>query len=289
METLKILYRSFYDTSLSSTFIVRGKDVGFKILFLLALIGALVTAGQVGTVVSSFSGTFVRNLLKDIPAVTIRDGKIQEEIRIFKKFNEKNEAYSYSSDNENSEMHLNIKRSGGSFFFDVDTTVDTPPLDYMSEDGIFVSKMAIWLAGQNKIQSIKFSDIIEDDELVIDQSTWDKMFSTFKNKVLKYIVIFTALLLFAVFSILLTLLWLVLSFVVSVFALVMRKQLTFEQKMRTAILALTPAVILKNAAGYAELVLPLPISFLIVLAYIYIYLKSADTDADDRTDMQGAV
>lgn len=252
MEAIKLLYRSFYDKSLFPDFIIRGKELGVKALCFLSLLIAVVTTGVLYSNVSKLSFQPLQTLVEGIPALTIKDGEIQESVIVTK----------------------DIMSNSDDFFMIVDTVSETPQLDNLPDTGIYVFKKGVLASAGNRAHSFLFKDFVpEDKTVVVDQAFFRNIFDQAKS-VLK-----TVLIPVSFFSVWFLSFWgalnlLLLAVVVSyVFSAVMKKHPPLDQRVRAALVSLLPPLVLSVIAGFSGVFIPQTLYVVIGMIYMYLHFK----------------
>ncbi|MGN0903628.1 MAG: DUF1189 family protein, partial [Alphaproteobacteria bacterium] len=94
MNSFSLMYRSFFDMQLVSSFVKENKAVGLKALFVLSLILSLLTAifSYIALIFLSYQD--IKPFVQNLPEIRLEDGQIVAPENYEKKFiNKKNELF----------------------------------------------------------------------------------------------------------------------------------------------------------------------------------------------------
>ena len=213
------LYRVFYDRSLFSVYIEKGKGNGIKILLILTLFTAFCFALRLFWLFSLIPPQLIDEFITQAPEITMENGIITAP---------ENHHYSYISEK-------------GRIFFVFDTTGEPINLKNLPPTGIYITTDAIITVRQGELRRFPFIKVLNDANFSLDQNNIRtaveeslSLSRMFVPPVMFFFCIpgvFSAYFFMSLFS-------LAASFIMTRFVKV---PLTFQQRTRLAVLSLMPA------------------------------------------------
>lgn len=256
MESLKLLFKSFYDISLSQKFVIKGKKLGIGAFVWVAFIATVCLSASFYEKVSSTSFDLFRPLVSDLPVLTITDGQAVGNVIVSKDIMGKND----------------------DIFFVVNTSSEQADFKDLPSKGIYVAKGGIFVKNGSQIRSFDFKEILPKGTTVIDEDFYENTFNIIKSVILKvFLPLFFIFFFLGYFWGALNLL-LVFSFFSYVFSRFMHRTPTLEQRVRIVVLSMLPAMVLRILAGCFGLFFPFALYALICLVYMFTYFKRMDKD-----------
>ena len=246
------LYRVFYDRTLFSLYVEKGRGYGVKPLFVLTLFAALCLSVRVLLSFSSVAPQAVDGFVSKTPQIVFEKGEI---------VSPKDERFSYVS-----------KEAG--FFFVFDTTQNPVNLTGLPETGVYMTADALMTVRRNQMHRVPLVKIFEKSDFTLDQndirSGIAEMLSLFKLFLPPVMFLFCMPGIFCAYFVM-TLLGAVLSFFMT---RRMKMPLKREQRLRLAALSVMPAGIINVTAvllgvhfhsGWFEIA--------IIAVFMYCFLK----------------
>lgn len=251
MGSFKLLYKSFYDASLFSEFVMKGKKLGIAPLALVSFISTALITLLLYILVSSFSFNALRPLFTGLPELTVTDGEVRGDVIVTK----------------------DVMGKSKDFFFVVNTSSETADFSGLPDTGIFVAKKDVFFKGGKRIHSLAFKEFLPSGTTVLNESFFENGFNTVKGAVLKvFLPIFClAFFVFSFWGLMNALLFFV--FISYVFSAAMKKSPTLEQRTRIAALSLLPSAVLSIITGVFGVTFSYAIYFIISLVYMFTYFK----------------
>lgn len=249
MNSFSLMYRSFFDMNLVSSFVKGSKAVGLKALFMLSLIVSLLAAVFSYIAFVSLSHQDIKPFLKGMPEIRLENGQIVEPKNYEKRF-----------------VNENV-----GFFFVFDTTGNPVSLNGLPPTGIYITRDEMTSYQGYETRTVSFRRFADTD-MTFNPDTIE---TTFKKTVsfLRYTppLIFLLLLpsvffVYAAVTFLFTL-------VSHVFSFFFKQEMTFDQRVRISVISLLPIFILKAAAFFAGASINFWVSLLLPLAYMFCYFQ----------------
>lgn len=251
MGSFKLFYKSFYDASLFSDFVMNGKKLGIGSLAWLSFISTALITLLLYLFIASFSFDVVRPLFAGVPELTVTDGEVQGDVIITKDVMGKNQ----------------------DFFFVVNTSSETPDFSGLPETGVYIAKKAVFFKGNSQIKPLEFTEFLPAGTIVLNEAFFEKGFNVLKTAGLTvFLPMFcTVFLIFSFWGMMNLLLFFI--FVSYFFSAAMKKAPTLEQRTRVAVLSMLPSIILSIIAGAFGVVFSYVLYFVVSAVYMFTYFK----------------
>lgn len=256
MESLKLLFKSFYDISLFQEFVIKGKKLGIGAFVWVAFIATVCLSVSFYGKVSEISFDLFRPLVADLPVLTVTDGQAVGNVIVSKDIMGKND----------------------DFFFVINTSSEQADFKDLPSKGIYVAKGGFFVKNGTQIRSFDFKEVLPKGTTVIDQTFFENTFNIVKSFILNiFLPIFFIFFFVGSFWGALNLLLLFLFFSYA-FSRIMHRTSTLEQRVRIVELSMLPAMVLRILAGCFGLFFPFALYALICLVYMFTYFKRADKE-----------
>ncbi|MBR1777746.1 MAG: DUF1189 family protein [Alphaproteobacteria bacterium] len=245
------LYRVFYDRTLFSLYIEKGKGYGIKLLFILTLFTAFCFALRLFWLFSLVPSRLIDEFAAQIPEIKMEKGEITAP---------ENHHYTYISEN-------------GRVFFVFDTSGEPINLKDLPSAGIYITADAIVTARYGELRRVPFVKVLSKPDFYLSQNnirsvikealSLSKIFVPPVMFVFCIPGIFSAYFFMAIFG-------LAVSFIMVRFVKI---DLTWEQRARLAVLSIMPASVLNALSITFNIGAPLELfSIAIILIYMFCFL-----------------
>ncbi len=249
------LYRVFYDKTLFSSFVEKGKGYGFKLLFILTLFVAFCLALRVFFFFFSLSPELISQIAAQMPEIIIEKGKI---------ISPENYKYSYVS-------------SDKSVFFVFDTAKEPLKLQGLPKNGIYITSDALVSVNANKLKRIPLVQLLDGSDFILNQNSmqqWgNKTVSLMKVLVPPLSFVFCLPGVFSMYF-LVSVFYMIVSYIMTS---VMKKNLLWDQRMRLAVLSILPTYILNALSFLLGFSVHIDrMSVVITLIYMFCFLKDGE-------------
>ena len=246
------LYRVFYDRTLFSLYVEKGKGYGLKPLFFLTLFAALCLSLRLLWTFSAVTPQAVDGFVSKIPQIVFEKGEI---------VSPENERFSY------------VSQEAG-FFFVFDTTKNPVNLTGLPDTGIYMTSDALVTVRRNQTHRVPFVKLFEKPDFTLDQnnirSGIEEMLSLLKIFLPPVMFVFCIPGIFCAYVIM-TLFGVVLSFFMT---RQMKMPLKREQRVRLSVLSIMPAGIINVTAVLLGVHFHLGLFEIAVVAvFMYCFLK----------------
>ena len=250
MNSFSLMYRSFFDMQLVSSFVKENKAVGLKALFVLSLILSLLTAifSYIALIFLSYQD--IKPFVQNLPEIRLEDGQIVAPENYEKKF-------------------INKKNV---LFFVFDTTGRPVSLQGLPSRGIYITRNEIITYRGYETRIISFKGFAGSD-VVINPETLETAF----NRTVSFLRIYMPFLLFILlvpsaffFYSAIVFLFTLISYIYSFF---FKQEMTFDQRVRISVISLLPIFILNAAASFAGASISFWIALLLPLTYMFCYFQ----------------
>ena len=137
MESLKLLFKSFYDISLFQEFVIKGKKLGIGAFVWVAFIATVCLSVSFYGKVSEISFDLFRPLVADLPVLTVTDGQAVGNVIVSKDIMGKND----------------------DFFFVINTSSEQADFKDLPSKGIYVAKGGFFVKNGTQIRSFDFKEV----------------------------------------------------------------------------------------------------------------------------------
>ena len=246
------LYRVFYDRTLFSVYVEKGKGYGVKPLLVLTLFAALCLSVRLFWTFFSFTPKAVDEFISKIPQIVFEKGEIVAP---------ENERYSYVSEE-------------AGFFFVFDTTKNPVDVTGLPDTGIYMTADSLVTVRRNQMHRVPLVRIFEKSDFALDQnnirSGIEETLSLLKLFMPPVMFLFCMPGIFCAYFIM-TVLGVFLSFFMTQR---MKMPLKWEQRMRLAALSVMPAGIINVTASLLGVGFRLGwFEIVIVALFMYCFLK----------------
>lgn len=254
---LSFLYRAFYDRTLFSRYVEKGKGYGIKLLFILVLFSALSFSLRLFVLFSSVPERMIDDFVAQMPEFIIENGAV---------VSPKDFKYSYVSEDKK-------------VFFIFDTTQKTINLKELPLTGIYVTDDAILTVRRGEMRRIPLVKIVSKPNFVLDQNGMRHAI----NRAVHLSKIFVPPLMF-VFGFpgifIATFFMVTVSFVFSfMMTRIVAVPLNKEQRSRLAVLSVVPISVINalsiifNAGFHGE-----GLTLSVILIYMFCFLKDGQKE-----------
>ncbi len=250
MNPFSLMYRSFFDMNLVSSFVKENKAVGLKVLFVLSLIFSFLAAVFSYIAVASLSYQDVKPLVKDMPEIRLENGQIVAPKDYEKRFVDEEQG----------------------FFFVFDTTGSPVSLTGLPPSGLYITRDEMISYQGYETRTVSFKRFAEND-LILNPETMETIF----NRTLSFLRVYMPP---AIFVLLIPSVFFIYAAVVFIFTLIsyiyssfFKQNMTFDQRMRISVISLLPIFILKAAAFFAGASIGFWVALLLPLAYMFCYFQ----------------
>lgn len=250
------LYRVFYDRTLFSSYIKKGKGFGLKPLFVLTVFAAFCVAVRLFWLLSFFPVQPIDEFVSKVPHIVFEKGVI-----------------TFPED----ERHTFLF-NGGRFFFVFDTTKNPVSLKDLPSTGIYVTSDAIVTVRDSERHRIPFIKIFEKTDVSLDETEL-RTGITQTVSMLKFLLP-PLMFLFCMPGIFCA--YFVLMLIIAAFSFLMtqavKMPMPFEARMRLAALSVMPASIINMASLISGANFHFGMfGMLVALIYMYCFLKDGQT------------
>lgn len=250
MNPFVLMYRSFFDMDLVNLYVRKGKGVGLMVLFLLALFSSLLASVYFYAYVSKISFRMIAPYVEQMPEIKLEGGRIVAPENYKKSF---------------------VSYEDGSFFV-FDTTVDEASLEGLPPQGIYITKTGITTVKKFETRTISFATFAEED-LLINRDVIKKAFDIGKDFMTHIAPVILFAFLIPSFFFTYVIILFVFTLLSYLYTLFFKKEMTFDERMRIALLSLLPIIFIKIIASVLGVNLYAGISLLVPLVYMFCYFK----------------
>ena len=249
---MSLLFRSFYDKLLAENYVSNGHGIGFSVLFLLAVLSALVHGVYTMFFLGTFSPELITEKITDFPTIEIRDGKIVQPENFFQRFS-----------------------LGNGVHVTLDTTDNSEIIKDPSPNEIYISKNGVQFVKGQKLELMPISKLLGTDNVTITAQNVTDFVQKTADDMIFILPIFVFLIaipiLFFKYAILIYVLALF-SYLATLFSPL---SLHFESRMRLATVSAIPVLVFNFlfATVFGLFNLGIIAGVLITLVYLYFHLS----------------
>lgn len=257
MSVFSLLYRVFYDKNLATDFMRNGTGRGGKALFALSVLIALMVSVQIFLTMSQLMELPVEKITGSLPDIVIKNDQIVEPENY----------YSTYSDPEKN------------IYFILDTFSDKVVLPKEPPVGIYMSKNSLVIQSGNEFRALPFKKLLKGKTLILNQEKMEQIFKT-TMQALRNVLPFVFFILLIpgmfLFYVITSYFYGLMSYLMTY---AMRRELGYDERMRLAVLSMTPWTILNALASLLGVHIRFGFAsgLLLTLIYMFCFLK------EDRT------
>lgn len=251
MKRKCLLIHSFYNGSLSDTYVLNGKGLGFLSLFVLAMLTGLVYAVKVALFAAEITPAEIQAITAQVPQIEIQNGQIVEPKDFFGR----------------------IQLSDG-VNVTLDTTQNAAILNSPSPNSIYISKDAVHFVNGNQVELMPLERFFGTQNLTVKPEEMH----TFVKKMLDVMYAAIPLMVFVIAAPLVFFKYVVINYFIALLTYAMtiypRVPLAFEQRMRLSALCTIPVFVINLVFGTALdwFTLGTLGGVIVVFAYLFYYL-----------------